>query len=51
MSALRLIAGHDPADRALMTLVGELATRSPEFRAWWAGHTGTRKNFSRFDFT
>jgi transcriptional regulator with XRE-family HTH domain len=39
VSALRLIAGHDPADRALMALVGELATRSPEFRTWWAGHT------------
>jgi hypothetical protein len=22
-----------------MALVGELATRSPEFRTWWAGHT------------
>jgi transcriptional regulator with XRE-family HTH domain len=39
VSALRLIAGHDPADRALMALVGELATHSPEFRTWWAGHT------------
>jgi transcriptional regulator with XRE-family HTH domain len=39
VSALRLLAGHDPADRALMALVGELATHSPEFRTWWAGHT------------
>jgi transcriptional regulator with XRE-family HTH domain len=39
VSALRLIAGHDPSDRALMALVGELATHSPEFRTWWAGHT------------
>jgi len=39
VSALRLVAGHDPADRALMALVGELATHSPEFRTWWAGHT------------
>jgi transcriptional regulator with XRE-family HTH domain len=39
VSAMRLIAGRDPSDRALMTLVGELATHSPEFRAWWAGHT------------
>ena len=39
VSALRLIAGHDPADRALMALVGELATHRPEFRTWWAGHT------------
>lgn len=39
VSALRLLAGHDPSDRALTGLVGELATRSPEFRAWWGGHT------------
>jgi transcriptional regulator with XRE-family HTH domain len=39
VSALRLLAGHDPADRALMALVGELATHSREFRTWWAGHT------------
>jgi len=39
VSALRLIAGQDPSDRALMALVGELATHSPEFRTWWAGHT------------
>ncbi|MDF2266332.1 helix-turn-helix transcriptional regulator [Streptomyces coacervatus] len=41
VSALRLIAGRDPSDAALMTLVGELATHSPEFRTWWAGHTVT----------
>ena len=34
VSALRLLAGHDPADPALMALVGELATHSPEFRTW-----------------
>jgi transcriptional regulator with XRE-family HTH domain len=39
VSALRLIAGRDPSDRVLTALVGELATRSPEFRTWWAGHT------------
>ena len=39
VSALRLLAGRDPSDRALMALVGELATHSPEFRTWWAGHT------------
>jgi transcriptional regulator with XRE-family HTH domain len=39
VSAMRLIAGRDPSDRALMALVGELATHSPEFRTWWAGHT------------
>jgi hypothetical protein len=39
VSVLRLIAGRDPSDAALMALVGELATHSPEFRTWWAGHT------------
>ena len=39
VSALRLLAGQDPSDRALMTLVGELATRSEDFRTWWGGHT------------
>jgi transcriptional regulator with XRE-family HTH domain len=39
VSALRLLAGHDPSDRALMSLVGELATRSEDFRIWWGGHT------------
>ncbi|MFC0450580.1 helix-turn-helix transcriptional regulator [Rhodococcus jostii] len=41
VSSLRLLAGRDPSDRALMALVGELATHSPEFRTWWAGHTVT----------
>lgn len=39
VSALRLLAGQDPSDRALMALVGELATRSSDFRTWWGGHT------------
>ena len=39
VSVLRLIAGRDPSDPALMAMVGELATHSPEFRQWWAGHT------------
>ncbi len=32
-------AGHTPYDRGLTDLVGELSTRSEEFRTWWAGHT------------
>ena len=36
---MRLLAGHDPSDRQLSALVGELATRSAEFRTWWGGHT------------
>jgi transcriptional regulator with XRE-family HTH domain len=39
VSSLRLLAGQDPSDRALMALVGELATRSIDFRTWWGGHT------------
>ncbi|GAB2454749.1 transcriptional regulator with XRE-family HTH domain [Conyzicola lurida] len=39
VSALRLLAGQDPSDKALMALVGELATRSTDFRTWWGGHT------------
>lgn len=39
VSALRLLAGQDPSDKALMALVGELATRSSDFRSWWGGHT------------
>ncbi|MFF2653099.1 helix-turn-helix domain-containing protein [Streptomyces sp. NPDC058045] len=38
-SALRLLAGQDPTDRALTSLVGELSTHSAEFRSWWSGHT------------
>ena len=36
--ALRIEAGRDPYDRALTDLVGELSTRSEEFRQWWAAH-------------
>ncbi|XKH57804.1 helix-turn-helix transcriptional regulator [Citricoccus nitrophenolicus] len=39
VSAMRLLAGHDPSDRQLTALVGELATRSSEFRTWWGSHT------------
>jgi transcriptional regulator with XRE-family HTH domain len=35
---LRTEAGRDPYNRALSDLVGELATRSEEFRARWAAH-------------
>lgn len=39
VSALRLMAGQDPSDKALIGLIGELATRSEDFRTWWGGHT------------
>jgi transcriptional regulator with XRE-family HTH domain len=36
--ALRIEAGRNPYDKALTDLVGELSTRSEEFRHWWAAH-------------
>ena len=35
---LRSQAGSNPFDRGLSDLVGELSTRSEEFRTWWAAH-------------
>jgi transcriptional regulator with XRE-family HTH domain len=35
---LRSQAGSNPFDRGLSDLVGELSTRSQEFRTWWAAH-------------
>jgi transcriptional regulator with XRE-family HTH domain len=39
VSSLRLLSGQDPTDRALASLVGDLATGSEDFRTWWGGHT------------
>jgi transcriptional regulator with XRE-family HTH domain len=38
VAALRIEAGRNPYDRGLSDLVGELATRSAEFRTRWAAH-------------
>jgi transcriptional regulator with XRE-family HTH domain len=38
VAALRITAGKNPHDRALTELVGELSTRSEDFRQWWATH-------------
>lgn len=38
VAIMRTEAGRDPHNRALSDLVGELATRSEEFRRRWAGH-------------
>jgi transcriptional regulator with XRE-family HTH domain len=38
VGALRSAAGRKPDDRALSDLVGELSTRSEEFRRYWARH-------------
>jgi hypothetical protein len=38
VSLLRIEAGRSPHDRSLSNLVGELSTRSEEFRQLWAAH-------------
>ncbi|HEV2919030.1 MAG TPA: helix-turn-helix transcriptional regulator [Actinomycetota bacterium] len=38
VASLRTAAGRDPHDRGLQDLVGELSTRSQEFRGRWAAH-------------
>src|SRR3954451_15786280 len=38
VATLRSAAGRKPRDRALSDLVGELSTRSEEFRQFWARH-------------
>ncbi|WP_305787206.1 helix-turn-helix transcriptional regulator [Symbioplanes lichenis] len=38
VALLRGEAGRDPYDRNLTDLVGELSTRSDQFRTWWAAH-------------
>ncbi|GAB3837912.1 helix-turn-helix transcriptional regulator [Dactylosporangium cerinum] len=49
VAMLRTEAGRDPYDKALTDLVGELSTRSEDFRTRWAAHdvrlhrTGTKQ--------
>ena len=49
VAILRAEAGRDPYDRRLSDLIGELSTRSDEFRVRWAAHnvkfhrTGTKR--------
>jgi hypothetical protein len=49
VALLRAEAGRDPYDRQLSDLIGELSTRSQEFRGRWAAHhvrihtTGTKR--------
>ncbi|HEX6452503.1 MAG TPA: helix-turn-helix transcriptional regulator [Trebonia sp.] len=38
VAMLRAEVGRSPHDRALSNLVGELSTRSENFRTWWAAH-------------
>jgi hypothetical protein len=41
---LRFEASADPDDAGLHELVGELSTKSPEFRSWWARHDVREKS-------
>ena len=53
VAILRTAAGRDPHDRDLSDLVGELSTRSEEFRTRWAAHnvrihrTAPRRSITR----
>jgi transcriptional regulator with XRE-family HTH domain len=38
VASLRSEAGRNPYDRAISDLIGQLSTRSEEFRVWWAQH-------------
>jgi transcriptional regulator with XRE-family HTH domain len=38
VALLRGEAGRNPYDRELTDLIGELSTRSEQFRTWWASH-------------
>jgi hypothetical protein len=38
VAMLRTEAGRNPYDKALSNLIGELSTRSENFRTWWAAH-------------
>jgi transcriptional regulator with XRE-family HTH domain len=42
VAVLRAAAGHDPHDRDLSDLVGELSTQSDDFRVRWAQHNVRR---------
>jgi transcriptional regulator with XRE-family HTH domain len=38
VAMLRTEAGRSPYDKGLSNLIGELSTRSENFRTWWAAH-------------
>jgi len=38
VAILRTEAGRSPHDKGLSNLIGELSTRSEDFRGWWAAH-------------
>jgi transcriptional regulator with XRE-family HTH domain len=50
VAILRIGAGRDPYDRGMQDLIGELSTRSPEFRALWGAHDVRRHATGRKHF-
>jgi hypothetical protein len=50
VAVLRIGAGRDPYDKAMQDLIGELSTRSPEFRTLWGAHDVRRHASGRKHF-
>ena len=50
VAVLRIGAGRDPYDKGMQDLIGELSTRSPEFRALWGAHDVRRHATGRKHF-
>lgn len=50
VSILRTEAGRDPRDKQLHDLIGELSTRSDEFRTRWGAHNVRRHGSGTKDF-
>jgi hypothetical protein len=47
VAVLRAASGRDPLDHATSTLIGELCTRSADFRARWGRHDVRRHSSGR----
>ncbi len=50
VAILRIGSGRDPFDKGMQDLIGELSTRSPEFRALWGAHDVRRHATGRKHF-
>ena len=50
VAVLRIGAGRNPYDKGMQDLIGELSTRSPEFRALWGAHDVRRHATGRKHF-
>jgi hypothetical protein len=50
VAILRTEAGRDPFDKALQDLIGELSTRSNEFRIRWGAHNVRQHGSGMKDF-